>query len=116
MASTYAEEPVPQGPTVSLAIDFGNGAKRQFTGLEWYEQMTVGELMSTASRRSPGLDFEVRGSGEMTLLTSLDGVANGEGNGRYWLYEVNGLPAQVSFAVQPLGAGDRVLWVFKRPE
>jgi hypothetical protein len=116
LAVSYTEEPSPQGLTASLAIDFGNGAKREFTDMPWDERMTVGDLMRAASLRSPGLAYEVRGSGEMTLLTSLDGVANGEGNGRYWLYEVNGLPAQVSFAVQPLAAGDRVLWVFKRPE
>ena len=115
-AGAYIEEPAPQGPTVSLEVDFGNGSKRGFSGLSWAKGMTGGDLMHAASRLSPGLEYEVRGSGEMTLLTSLDGVANGEGNGRYWLYEVNGLPAQVSFAVQPVAAGDRVLWVFKRPE
>ena len=49
-------------------------------------------------------------------LISLDGVGNGTADGRFWLYEVNGKPGEVSFAIQPVAAGDRVLWVFKRPE
>lgn len=116
LARSYAEEPAPQGPTTSLTIDFGNGAKHEFTGMPWEERMTVGDLMHAASLRSPGLNYKVQGSGEMTLLTSLDGVANGAGDGRYWLYEINGRHAKVSFAVQPLSAGDRVLWSFKKPE
>jgi hypothetical protein len=112
----YIEERAPQGPTVSLAIDFGNGSKREFTGIAWSQGMTAGELMHAASSISPGLKYEVRGTGEMTLLTSLDGVANGAGAGRYWLYEINGRPGDVSFAIKPLAPGDRVLWVFKRSE
>ena len=110
------EKPAPQSPTVSLVIDFGNGAKREFIGIAWSQGMTAGELMHAASLISPGLKYEVRGTGDMTLLTSLDGVANGAGAGRYWLYEINGRPADVSFAVKPVEPGDRVLWVFKRSE
>ncbi len=116
MARPYTESPPSQGPTASLAIDFGNGVKREFSAVSWKEGMTAGDLMKAASLLSPGLAYEVRGSGEMTLLTSLDGVANGAGDGRYWLYEINGRHAKVSFAVQPLVSGDRVLWVFKQPE
>jgi hypothetical protein len=116
VSRAYTEKAAPQGATVSLTIDFGNGAKREFTGVEWSPGMTAGDLMHAASLMSPGLKYEVRGTAKMTLLTSLDGVANGSGAGRYWLYEINGRPADVSFAVKPLEPGDRVLWVFKRPE
>jgi hypothetical protein len=112
----YKETPPPNGPTVSLEVDFGNGVNREFTGIAWTEGMTVGKLMEAAANMTPPLDHKVRGSGKMTFLTSLDGVANGEGAGRYWLYEVNGQLAEVSFAVKPLAPGDRVLWIFKQPE
>ena len=116
IVDAYVETPPPNGQTVSLGVDFGNGVKREFTGVAWAEGMTVGKLMEAAARMTPPLEYKVRGSGKMTFLTSLDGVANGEGAGRYWLYEVNGLLADVSFAVKPLAPGDRVLWLFKQAE
>jgi hypothetical protein len=112
----YVELPPPAELAVSLGVDFGNGVKREFTGVAWADGMTVGKLMEAAARMTPPLEYKVRGSGKMTFLTSLDGVANGEGVGRYWLYEVNGQLADVSFAVKPLASGDRVLWIFKEAE
>ena len=99
-----------------MKIDFGNGVTHEIKNIRWLEGMNVESLMTLAARVSPGFQFEMSGSGEMTMLTSLDGVANGEGNGRYWLYSVNDKPGEVSFAVQPLAAGDRVLWKFSGPE
>lgn len=112
----YAEAPPPAGPTVSLTIDFGNGVERRFSGIAWKEAMTAADVMQAARRMSPGLNYEVRGTGEMSLLNSLDGVLNGAGDGRYWFYEVNGQRGEVSFAAHPIAAGDRVLWTFKKPE
>lgn len=112
----YVETPAAAGPTVSLAIDFGNGVEHRYAGIAWKEGMTAADAMAAARGMSPPLAYATRGSGEMTLLTSLDGVTNGAGDGRYWFYEVNGRRGEVSFAVQPLAAGDRVLWTFKKPE
>ena len=105
----------PQTETVSLAVDFGNGSRRSFD-LPWSAGMTVGELLRLASDVRPGVQFTQQGADKLAMLTSLDGVANGTAGGRFWLYEVNGEHAIVSFAVQPLAPGDRVLWVFKQPE
>jgi hypothetical protein len=102
--------------SVGLAIDFGNGVRREFLGVPWKQGMTAGDLLRRAREMRPGLSYEVRGSGEMTFLDSLDGVSSGDGDGRYWFYEVDGRLGEVSFEVQPLEAGNRVLWVFKRPE
>ena len=116
ISQAYKETSPPNGPTVSLGVDFGNGVKREFTGVAWAEGMTVGKLMEAAARMTPPLKYKVRGSGKMTFLISLEGVANGEGAGRYWLYEVNGQLADVSLAVRPLAPGDSVLWAFKPAE
>jgi hypothetical protein len=105
-----------QAQTVALKIDFGNGAVREFAALAWREGMTVAELMAEAAEFSPGIRYSQQGEGAMALLTSLDGVAGGTPADRFWLYEVNGQPATVSFALQKLSAGDRVLWAFKPPE
>ncbi|MCC6492025.1 MAG: DUF4430 domain-containing protein [Pirellulales bacterium] len=106
----------PDGPAVSLSIDFGNGARRDFSRLPWNEGMTVGSLMEAAAQFRPGIRLERRGEGAMTLLTSIDGVANQGPGGRSWIYSVNGQAGEVSCAVQPLATGDRVLWVFSAPE
>jgi hypothetical protein len=105
----------PEAETVSLAVDFGNGSHRSFD-LPWSAGMTVGDLLQLARDLRPGLQFTQQGADKLAMLTSLDGVGNGTADGRFWLYEVNGKSGEVSFAVQPVAAGDRVLWVFKRPE
>jgi hypothetical protein len=102
--------------TVALEIDFGNGAVREFAALPWREGMTVADLMAEAAAFSPEIRYTQQGEGAMALLTSLDGVANGTPADRFWLYEVNGQPGTVSFAVHKLSAGDGVLWAFKPPE
>lgn len=104
--------PPPAGTTVSLEIDFGNGARRQFAALAWRKGMTVVDLMQAASQFRPGLRTTRRGEGAKSLLVSIDGVANQGPGGRSWLYQVNGRQGTTSYAVHPLDAGDRVLWVF----
>lgn len=111
----WTPAPQPEGETVSLAVDFGNGARRTWT-LPWAEGMTVERLMQRARDFRPGIAFEQRGEGKMTFLTSLEGVANESGHGRYWLYSIDGRDAKVSFAIQPVAAGAVVLWEFRRGE
>jgi len=105
----------PAAETVSLAVDFDNGSRRSFD-FPWSAGMTVGDLLKLARDLRPGLQFTQQGADKLAMLTSLDGVENGVADGRYWLYEVNGKSGEMSFAVQPVAAGDRVLWVFKQPE
>jgi hypothetical protein len=98
-----------------LAIDFGNGARREFV-LRWREALTLGKLMREAREFRPGIRYTQDGEGEMAFLTSLEGVANDKAGGRYWFYEVDGQRGEVSFEVQPLEAGAKVLWVFKKAD
>jgi hypothetical protein len=113
---SWSRPPDAQAETVALTIDFGNGAVREFAALPWREGMTVADLMAQAAKFSPGIRYSQQGEGPMSLLTSLDGIAGGTPADRFWLYEVNGQPGTMSFAVQELSAGDRVLWAFKPPE
>ena len=106
----------PQGDTVALAIDFGNGARREFAALPWSRGMTVGELMRQARRFRPAIAFTQQGAGDKAFLTSLEGVTNQGGDGRYWTYQIDHRPAKMSFDVQPLAPGERVLWEFGRAE
>ena len=106
----------PQGETVALEIDFGNGAKREFAALPWRAGMTVADLMLQAREFRPGIDFTQQGEGAGGFLTSLDGLQNQGASGRNWRYEVDGRHGEVSFSVQDLQPGMRVLWEFAAEE
>jgi hypothetical protein len=104
--------PAADSEIVSLTIDFGNGARRDFARLPWTEGMTVADVLKSAGKFRPGITYTQRGE----LLTSIDGITNGMPAERFWLYEVNDRPGKVSLAVQPVAVGDRILWAFKAPE
>jgi hypothetical protein len=116
--SPGAWTPAPDSQTaaVALEIDFGNGARREFAALRWSSGMTVADVMKLAASFRPGLSYSQQGSGAGAYLTSVDGVTAEASIGRFWIYEINGKSGKVSFAIQPLAAGDRVLWAFKQPE
>jgi hypothetical protein len=108
--------PRPMGETTSLAIDFGNGVRKEFAALAYRHGMTVGDLMREARKFRPGLQFTQRGAGAMGFVDSLENVANEGGGGRNWLYSLNGEPGTQSFDLQPIDAGAAVLWEFRRGE
>jgi hypothetical protein len=111
----WTPAPRPTGKTVTLTIDFGNGARRVFDDLPWTPGLTLGKLMEGARDFRPAVTFTQQGEGKMAFLSSLEGVANESGaDGRYWLYSVDGRHGDVSFAVKPLDAGAVVLWEFRR--
>jgi hypothetical protein len=115
-AEHWKPTPVPEGETVALVIDFGNGARREFDALPWSAGMTVGDLLRTARDFRPAVQFEQSGTGDGAFLTSLEGVAHEGAGGRFWFYEVDGRFGTVSFDAQQLQAGQRVLWKFRRGE
>lgn len=113
----WTPSPRPTGETVSLTIDFGNGARREFAALPYKQGMTLGELITQAREFRPPINFTTQGEGDMAFLTSLEGVANETGaSGRYWVYSVDDRRGEVSFAVQSLAAKSEVLWEFRRGE
>ena len=77
--------------------------------------MTVADLLDHAARRG-AIRFSYQGSGPMTMLTRLDDHANEGAAGRNWIYSINARPADRSYAVQELQAGDRVLWSFVKSD
>lgn len=102
----------PQGITVALEIDFGNGAKKQFAALPWRAGMTVADLMGQASKFRPGIEFDQHGEGAGGLLTAIDGLKNEGSNGRNWRYRVDDRYGEVSFCLKSIEPGMRVLWEF----
>ncbi len=102
----------PQGSTVALEIDFGNGAKWQFSALPWRAGMTVADLMGAARKFRPGIEFSQHGEGASGLLTAIDGLKNEGSGGRNWRYRVDDRYGEVSFCLEPIEPGMRVLWEF----
>jgi hypothetical protein len=107
----------PEGETVSLEIDFGNGARKQFAALPWRAGLTAADLMQEARDFRPGIDYTQVGTGASGLLTSLDGLKNKGASGRNWVYRIVDLDGdkrygEVSFCLQPLEPGMGILWEF----
>ncbi len=107
----YSSAAEPETKTVQLIVDFGDGVQKHFTKLEWKDGMTVLAAVQQAAKHSRGIKPAVQGSGEFTLLISIDDLKN-EGNGKNWLYRVNGKLADKSCGIQKLSAGDIVTWQF----
>lgn len=107
---THADEPAAK-KTVKLVIDFGDGFAKQYSALDWKENMTVLDVMNQSKRHPRGIRFEYQGSGETGLLLMIDDLKN-EGRGRNWIYRVNEKLGDRSFAIYPVAAGDVVLWKF----
>ncbi|MCH2113392.1 MAG: hypothetical protein MK171_00545 [Pirellulales bacterium] len=103
---------VPQGETVSLEIDFGNGVQKRFAALPWRPEMTVAGLLGEARQFRPGLQFSQQGEGAGGFLTGIDGLSNQGVAGKNWKFEVDSEHGRASFCVQAVAPGAHVLWKF----
>jgi len=68
--------------------------------------------MKAATSRPHGISFSYTGTGATAVLTKIDDVQNqGSGAGKKnWLYSVNGVNGDRSFATFELQAQDQILW------
>lgn len=111
-AGDWTPSAQPTGDVVRLEIDFGNGAKRQFSALPWRAEMTVADVLMAASDFRPSVRFTQQGEGARGFLSSLEGLSN-EGSGhRNWRYLVNDRLGETSFCLATVSPGDHVLWEF----
>lgn len=99
-----------KGQAITLSVKGPDGQVKAWPEVEWRSGMTVLELLD--AQKAAGLVYEAKGSGETALLTSLGGVSNEGGDGRHWLFWVNGRMADKGLGVYSLAAGDRVEWRF----
>lgn len=77
------------------------------------EKGTVYDLMEAA--RSKGLAFETEyHSGLGFFITSIGGVGNDPGNGRYWTLYVNGDRSNLGASNYPLTDGDLIEWKLEK--
>ena len=109
-----AAQHVASGGIVQLEIDYGDGVQKRLTSLPWRAEMTVADAMELAAAHQRGIRYNQEGVGANALLVSIDGLEN-EGGGassRNWIYRINGVQGDRSFAVYELQSGDTVLWSF----
>jgi uncharacterized protein DUF4430 len=101
-------------PAVELVVDYGDGVEKRFKRIPIHGGMTVlGALRFTADRPH-GIKYEMRGEGDLAFLTKIDDLSNqGGGDGRNWLYRVNGKPATKSFDAYVVSPGDVILWKYE---
>ena len=110
------QEPVRKGTpsvkvSVKVIVDYGDGVQKHFTALPWKSGMTALDAMKLSQQHPRGIRFTMRGKGARGFLTSIDGLKN-DGKSRNWIYRLNGKLGDRSFAIQPLKAGDAILWKF----
>ena len=105
--------------TISVTIDFDDQQPIiSFTDVAMHEGETILEVLQqikSVSEEEP-FRFDYRGAGETAFLESIMDVRNEGGNGRNWIYEVNGEAGKTSFSVHKLKVGDTVRWKFKKYE
>ncbi len=98
---------------MSLEVDYGNGARRSWAALPWTQGMSVLDALVAAAAFRPGLTYELRGTDQAALVTSIDGLLNLGDDGRNWLYSVDGERGDESAATRIVDAGARILWHFE---
>lgn len=98
--------------TVKVIIDYCDGVEKHFASIPWREGMTVLEALKSAQAHPRGIRVVQRGTGATAFVTQIDDLAN-EGNGRNWVYRVNGKLGDVGCGARQLVAGDSVLWKFE---
>jgi hypothetical protein len=83
-----------------------------FTALPWREGMTVQDALSAAQAHRHGITFVHRGTGSSAMITKIGDLKN-EGDGKNWLYSVNGKKAEQSAGAYKLKPLDTILWKFE---
>lgn len=112
-------KPVPtpaiDGKPIEIQIDFnGRGTNKQFH-VEWSPDLTVFGCLEKLQADGQ-LAVARRGTGDQTLLTSIDGLENLWAAGDNWIYYVNDRMGDRSSAVYALAPGDVVVWRFGKYE
>ena len=108
-----AEEKEAPVDHVKLIIDYGDGTERHFKRLDWREKMTVFDAMRQAAAHPRGISFKHQGQRDTLFVTQIDDLKNEGGSERNWIYRVNEELGDRSIGIQPLKAGDTILWSFE---
>lgn len=105
----------PPAQNVRLVIDYGDGAELHLNGIAWRDGLTAFDVLSAAQKHPHGVRFRHRGSGALAKVEQIGDLTN-EGNGKNWIYSVNGKQGEVGSGAYQLKAGDTILWKFQAYE
>lgn len=114
-AGTQVTQAAPPADTVKLVIDYGDGAQLHFPTLTWREGITAFDVLSLAQKHPHGVKFRHRGTGAHAKVEQIGDLTN-EGDGKNWIFSVNGKQGEVSSGITELKRGDTVLWKFQTYE
>lgn len=100
-----------QAKTVSLMVDFGDGAVKTFVDVAYAENETLFDVTKRALEES-GVTFQYQPPGPYGILVDQIGDKKGGTDGKYWLWWENGRMGQVASDAFSLRPGDVVEWKF----
>ena len=98
--------------TVTLIVDYGDGAEKHLKFIPWRKSMTVASIMEYAVKHRHGIKVKTRGSGSTAFIEQIDDLKNQGGRGRNWVFRINKELGKKSYAVSKLNPNDTVLWKF----
>jgi len=98
--------------SISLVLDFGDGAIKTLS-LDLAPKMTAFDLLSQGAQKNK-IPVTTKISDMGTFVQAIGDKQGGQG-GKYWMYYVNSLLANVGADKYELKAGDRVEWKFEKP-
>ena len=91
---------------VAVEIEFGEGEEDVRAELSLDGSVTVADAINQIN----AVNFEIKGSGSMMFVESIDDVATSAGEG--WTYTINGEWANEGIGTKRLSDGDVVRWTF----
>lgn len=93
--------------TVSVTVDYGNGARKSFTRLPWRKGLTLLEALDAARAVPPGIAVAYGSSRNGSVIDlTLDGLPEADGSGAWsvWIDERQGparLGTETSYRFDP---------------
>lgn len=114
-AGTQFAQAAPPADTVKLVIDYGDGAELHLPALAWRDKITAFDVLSLAQKHPHGVKFRHRGTGAHAKVEQIGDLTN-QGDGKNWIFSVNGKQGEVSSGITELKRGDTVLWKFETYE
>jgi hypothetical protein len=111
-ATLQGAQAAPAADTVKLVIDYGDGAELHFPALTWRDGITALDVLTLAQKHPHGVKFRHRGTGAHAKVEQIGYLTN-QGDGKNWIFSVNGKQGEVSSGIHMLKRGDTVLWKFQ---
>jgi len=107
--SSSQEDTLSISKEVSLIIDSGENSPKT------YKEEVGGEVSVFELMKEAGIKMEYMEYPEGILIDSIGGLANGEIEGKYWIYYINEEQAKVGVDNYLVKAGDEIKWNYEKP-